>query len=82
MSSACPLCHTIRGTDAGGVMGPDLTHVGSRTSLAAGALENNRRNLATWIAEPQVIKPGNHMPAVGLDPRDLQSITAYLDGLK
>jgi cytochrome c oxidase subunit 2 len=82
MSSACPLCHTIRGTDAAGVMGPDLTHVGSRASLAAGALENNRGNLAAWIAEPQVIKPGNHMPAVGLDLHDLQSITAYLDGLK
>jgi cytochrome c oxidase subunit 2 len=63
-------------------MGPDLTHVGSRTSLAAGALEHNRRNLAAWIAAPQGIKPGNHMPVVGLDPRDLQSITAYLDGLK
>jgi cytochrome c oxidase subunit 2 len=82
MSSACPLCHTIRGTDAAGVMGPDLTHIGSRASLAAGKLEYNRANLAAWIAAPQAIKPGNHMPAVGLDPRDLQSITAYLDGLK
>jgi cytochrome c oxidase subunit 2 len=82
MSSACALCHTIRGTDAAGVTGPDLTHVGSRSSLAAGALEYNRGNLAAWIAAPQVIKPGNHMPTVGLDPQDLQSITVYLDGLK
>jgi len=53
MSSACPLCHTIRGTDAAGVMGPDLTHVGSRASLAAGVFKYNRRNLAAWIAEPR-----------------------------
>jgi cytochrome c oxidase subunit 2 len=82
MSSACALCHTIRGTDAAGVMGPDLTHLASRSSLAAGTLDYNRGNLAAWIADPQGIKPGNHMPTVGLDPQDLQSITAYLDGLK
>ena len=82
MSSACSLCHTIRGTDAGGVTGPDLTHVASRSSLAAGALKYSRGNLAAWIADPQGIKPGNHMPTVGLSPDDLQAITTYLDGLK
>jgi cytochrome c oxidase subunit 2 len=82
MTSACALCHTIRGTDAGGVTGPDLTHVASRLSLAAGTLNYSRGNLAAWIADPQGIKPGNHMPKVGLPPDDLQSITAYLDGLK
>jgi cytochrome c oxidase subunit 2 len=82
MSSACALCHTIRGTDAAGITGPDLTHLASRSSLAAGTLDYNRGNLAAWIADPQGIKPGNHMPTVGLDPQDLQSITAYLDGLK
>jgi cytochrome c oxidase subunit 2 len=82
MSSACVLCHTIRGTDAGGITGPDLTHLASRSSLAAGTLEYNRGNLAAWIADPQGIKPGNHMPTVGLGPDDLQAITAYLDGLK
>jgi cytochrome c oxidase subunit 2 len=82
MSSACPLCHTIRGTDAGGITGPDLTHLASRSSLAAGALDYSRGNLAAWIADPQGIKPGNHMPTVGLNPDDLQAITAYLDGLK
>jgi cytochrome c oxidase subunit 2 len=45
-------------------------------------LEYNRGNLAAWIADPQGIKPGNHMPTVGLGPDDLQAITAYLDGLK
>jgi len=82
MTSACALCHTIRGTDAGGATGPDLTHVASRVSLAAGALNYSRGNLAAWIADPQGIKPGNHMPRVGLPPDDLQSIIAYLDGLK
>jgi cytochrome c oxidase subunit 2 len=82
MSSACPLCHTIRGTDAAGTSGPDLTHLASRLSLAAGALDLSRGHLAAWIADPQGIKPGNHMPAVGLDPDDLQSITTYLYGLK
>jgi cytochrome c oxidase subunit 2 len=82
MSSACALCHTIRGTDAAGITGPDLTHLASRSSLAAGTLDYNRGNLAAWIADPQGIKPGNHMPTVGLDPEDLQSIAAYLDGLK
>jgi cytochrome c oxidase subunit 2 len=82
MSSACALCHTIRGTDAAGITGPDLTHLASRASLAAGTLDYSRGNLAAWIADPQGIKPGNHMPTVRLDPQDLQSITAYLDGLK
>ena len=82
MTSACVLCHTIRGTDAAGVSGPDLTHLASRTSLAAGTLSYSRGNLAAWIADPQGIKPGNHMPAVGLDANALQSIITYLDGLK
>ncbi len=82
MTSACALCHTIRGTDAAGATGPDLTHLASRVSLAAGALDYNRGNLAAWIADPQGIKPGNHMPTVVLDPDALQSLAAYLDGLK
>jgi len=82
MTAACALCHTIRGTDAAGVYGPDLTHMASRASLAAGTLSYNRGNLAAWIADPQGIKPGNNMPKVELDPTALQSIITYLDGLK
>jgi cytochrome c oxidase subunit 2 len=82
MTSACPLCHTVRGTDAAGVSGPDLTHLASRTSLAAGTLPNRLGNLASWIADPQGVKPGNHMPRVPMNPDDLQSITAYLNGLE
>jgi cytochrome c oxidase subunit 2 len=82
MTSACPLCHTISGTDAAGISGPDLTHVASRKSLAAGTLEYSRGNLAAWISDPQGIKPGNHMPIVSIEPQQLQALTAYLDGLK
>jgi cytochrome c oxidase subunit 2 len=76
------LCHTIRGTDAAGISGPDLTHVASRISLGAGTLSYSRGTLAAWISDPQGIKPGNHMPNVPLDPDALQSLTAYLDGLR
>jgi cytochrome c oxidase subunit 2 len=82
MTSACPLCHTVRGTDAGGVSGPDLTHLASRISLGAGTLPNRRGNLAAWIADPQSVKPGNHMPRVSLNPDDLQAMTTYLGGLE
>jgi cytochrome c oxidase subunit 2 len=82
MTSACALCHTIRGTDAAGISGPDLTHLASRISLGAGALAYSRGTLAAWISNPQGIKPGNHMPNVPLDPNALQSLTAYLDGLR
>lgn len=63
MSSGCAACHTIRGTEATGLAGPDLTHVGSRESLGAGILPNNNGTLAGWIADSQAIKPGNRMPA-------------------
>jgi len=82
MSSACPLCHTIRGTDAGGTLGPDLTHLASRMTLAAGALPNGKGNLTAWIGDPQGVKPGNHMPRVSLDSVDLRSIATYLNGLQ
>ena len=82
MSSACPLCHTIRGTDAGGITGPDLTHLASRQSLAAGTLLYNRGNLAGWLTATQSIKPGNHMPKVDMDPAQFQALVTYLDGLR
>jgi cytochrome c oxidase subunit II len=78
----CALCHTVQGTDAGGRVGPDLTHVASRQTLAAGTLPNTRGNLAGWIADPQTIKPGNPMPPTSLRGEDLESILAYLESLK
>ena len=82
MKSACPLCHTIQGTDAAGVTGPDLTHMASRISLASGTRPYTKANLAAWIANPQGLKPGSHMPQVDLDGKGLQALVAYLDSLK
>jgi cytochrome c oxidase subunit 2 len=81
-SQACPLCHNIQGTPARGSAGPDLTHLASRRTLAAGALPNTPGNLAGWIVDPQSIKPGNRMPAVSLEPEDLQALLAYMEVLR
>ncbi|MDB6162692.1 MAG: cytochrome c oxidase subunit [Xanthomonadaceae bacterium] len=80
-ATACALCHTIQGTSAGGISGPDLTHLASRRTLAAGALPLNRSMLAAWIADPQRHKPGTNMPAVPLGQRQLGDIVDYLMGL-
>jgi cytochrome c oxidase subunit 2 len=81
LAGPCVLCHQVRGTEAGGTVGPDLTHVGSRMTLAAGTIPNSRGHLAGWILDPQQIKPGNKMPANSLDPSDLQALVSYLQGL-
>lgn len=82
LAKPCAACHTIRGTDATGKTGPDLTHVGSRRTIAAGLFETTRGSLAAWIADPQTIKPGNNMPAVPLTPDELRSVSAYMASLK
>jgi cytochrome c oxidase subunit 2 len=82
MDHACALCHTIRGTDAAGQVGPDLTHLGSRLTIAAGTLTNNKGNLAGWIVDPQNIKPGNHMAMVPLKSEDVQPLIDYLESLQ
>lgn len=82
LSSACVYCHTVRGSSAAtGELGPDLTHLASRETLAAGILENNQGNLAGWIVDPQHIKPGNLMPAVNLTSEELLALLAYLSSL-
>ncbi len=82
LSSACVLCHTIRGTEANGQVAPDLTHLASRMTIAAGTLVNNRGNLAGWITDPQAIKPGNNMATVPLRSEDLPPLLDYLENLK
>jgi cytochrome c oxidase subunit II len=79
---ACAACHAVRGTGAVGTLAPDLTHVASRTYLAAGLLPMTRGSLAAWVADPQTIKPGNNMPAVPLSSDKLRSVSAYLASLK
>jgi len=78
----CAVCHTVRGTAAGGTRGPDLTHVGSRRFIAAGTLPNTQGNLAGWIAGSQHIKPGNLMPEMNLSGPELQALSAYLASLE
>lgn len=78
----CALCHNISGTLAGGQLGPDLTHIGSRTTIAAGTLPNTPATLAAWIADPQHIKPGTLMPKMPLQSGELIAILHYLEQLK
>jgi cytochrome c oxidase subunit 2 len=82
MQGPCVTCHTIRGTDAGSRVGPELTHVGSRMTLGAGTLPNTRDHLARWIANAQLVKPGNRMPAVALGETELDALVAYLRSLR
>lgn len=83
LANGCGACHTVRGTPAAGILGPDLTHVGSRLSLAAGILANNQGTLAGWIADAQHIKPGNRMPSFNVvSGPELRAIAAYLESLR
>ncbi|WP_088695591.1 MULTISPECIES: cytochrome c oxidase subunit II [unclassified Rhizobium] len=82
MVRPCAACHSIRGTEASGTAGPDLTHVASRRTIAAGLIDNTRGTLAAWIADPQTLKPGNNMPMVPLSSDELRQLAAYMDSLK
>jgi cytochrome c oxidase subunit 2 len=82
LSRPCVLCHTIHGTDARGIAGPDLTHVAGRTTLGAATIPNSKGHLAGWIVDSQSVKPGNNMPPLNLDPNELQALLAYLETLK
>jgi cytochrome c oxidase subunit 2 len=78
----CAACHTVRGSGAGGILGPDLTHLKSRDTLAAGLLPNTPGNLAAWVENAQALKPGSRMPTLALSGPELSSVLAYLDTLK
>ncbi|HEX3539104.1 MAG TPA: cytochrome c oxidase subunit II [Acidimicrobiales bacterium] len=82
MREPCAGCHTIRGTQAQGLVGPDLTNVGGRRTLAGDTLLNTPSNLANWISDAQRYKPGALMPPIPLSPTDLNNVVAYLEGLK
>lgn len=79
---SCSGCHAVRGSEAVGRYGPDLTHVASRATIAAGVLPNTRGNLAGWIANAPAIKPGSRMPAMALPPADLLAVVGYLQRLR
>ncbi len=82
MNNACVYCHQIRGTDAAGQNGPDLTHFGSRLGIAANTVPNTPGNLGGWIADPQSTKPGNHMATIAVKSADMQPLINYLESLK
>jgi cytochrome c oxidase subunit 2 len=82
LGGPCSSCHTIRGTDAQGFVGPDLTHLATRTTLGALTVANRRDDLSEWITSSQHLKPGNQMPDVNPSAPDLQSLVVYLQGLR
>ena len=83
LADGCDACHALRGTSADGVLGPDLTHVGSRLRLAAGTLRNDHAALTRWLAETDRVKPGVLMPSYGMLPaEDIREIAGYLETLQ
>ncbi len=81
LDSGCGDCHTVRGSEAAGTVGPDLTNLASRRELGAGTLPNTPENLADWIVDSQQFKPGNQMPPVPLSDQDLENLIGYLETL-
>ncbi len=80
--TACINCHAVSGTVATGRFGPDLTHLMSRETIAAGAATNTAENLKLWIHNPEAIKPGSLMPAMNLRDEDLNALVLYLESLR
>jgi cytochrome c oxidase subunit 2 len=81
MSNQCASCHRIAGTAAQGTVGPDLTHLASRSTLASNTIPNTRTQLEAWIANPQAVKPGTRMPDLGLSHAQVAEIASYLETL-
>jgi cytochrome c oxidase subunit 2 len=81
MEVGCAACHTIEGVSPG-VLGPNLTHVGSRTTIAGGMFPNHPEQLSQWLHDPQARKPGTTMLNLGLNPDQIAALVAYLQSLK
>jgi cytochrome c oxidase subunit 2 len=82
MEDGCAACHTIAGTPAQGTVGPNLTHLAGRDTIAANTLPNTPQNLFRWIRNPQSVKPGDKMPGLGLGAKKYHAIVAYLTELR
>ena len=80
-AARCASCHTVSGTPAGGIVGPELSHLASRTTLAAGTIPNDAEHLSAWIADPDAIKPGVLMPKAPLTAAERAQVVAYLQSL-
>ncbi len=81
-TTSCAGCHTVTGTAANGTAGPDLTHVGGRSTLASDTLPNNPDGMSRWLAHTQLVKPGALMPQLDLSDQDVRALTAYLESLR
>lgn len=81
-TGACIGCHAVRGTIAAARVGPELTHVGSRTTIASGIMDNTPENMARWLRNPPAVKPGSKMPDLNLTEDQIQRLVAYLESLK
>ncbi len=77
-SKGCLACHAIAGTDLVGITGPNLSNMGSRRTLGAGTLLNNRDDMARWLRNPEEIKPGSIMPNLGLTDDEISDLSAFL----
>lgn len=82
LEQGCGACHAIAGTPAGGRLGPDLTHFGSRQTIGAATVPNTRGHLGGWVVNAQSVKPGNLMPPMRLDADELLALLDYLEGLE
>ncbi|MFN7984568.1 MAG: cytochrome c oxidase subunit II [Vicinamibacterales bacterium] len=82
LTARCAGCHTVRGIDAAGLVGPDLTHLAARSSIGAGTLANTPADLEHWIRNPQAFKPGTQMPPSPLPSDDLRALVSYLETLQ
>ena len=82
LDEGCAACHTVRDTEATGTLGPDLTNIASRRELGAGTLSNTPGNLAAWIVDSQLFKPGNRMPPSPMSGEDLRDLLTYLEHLR
>jgi cytochrome c oxidase subunit 2 len=82
MTGPCASCHTIQGTTARGLVGPDLTHIGGRLHVGAGTLPTSQADLEQWVMNSQAVKPGNRMPPHRLAAEDLRAVVTYLENLR
>jgi cytochrome c oxidase subunit 2 len=81
-NSQCASCHTLRGTSAVGRIGPDLTHLMTRKTLGALTIPDTRAYLGAWIVDPQQFKPGNRMPGLRLQGRQMTDLMNFLESLE
>jgi cytochrome c oxidase subunit 2 len=81
-NTKCGSCHAVRGTDAAGILGPDLSHFAERRTIAAGLLPNTAENLARWVSDPQALKPGSLMQRPEVSQQELAAIDGYLRSLQ